>query len=237
MADRIEKLLRNEKELLANVSHELRTPLARMRVALELAAEGDPDATRRYIGEVSTDISELERLVEDVLTAARFDLADGRDGSLPTLRREKVPSASLVQDAAARFATSHPGRRLDVSVTEATPELLADRVLLRRAIDNLLDNAAKYSEPNTSIDLALTAESGNAVFTVRDHGVGIAAADMEHLFTPFFRSDPSRSRTTGGFGLGLALARRIVQAHGGTLLASSEVGTGSTFVVRVPSSA
>ena len=126
MAGRIEKLLRSEKELLANISHELRTPLARMRVALELAAEGDSAAARRYLGEVTTDITELERLVDDVMTTARFsDLAYG-DGSLPPLRREKVPSATL-QEAAARFTSSRPGRHLEVSVAEGTPELLAVR--------------------------------------------------------------------------------------------------------------
>ncbi len=237
MADRIEKLLRNEKELLANVSHELRTPLARMKVALELAAEGDSAAAKRYMNEVATDITELERLVEDVLTTARFELADGRDGGLPPLRIEAVASIDLVRDAAARFATAHPHRKLDLESAEDAPSLQADRVLLRRAVDNLLDNAAKYSEPDTPIKLTLSQANGAALIVVQDQGVGIRPEDMGHLFTPFFRGDRSRSRSTGGFGLGLALARRVVEAHGGTITASSVVGTGSTFAISVPASA
>ena len=234
MADRIEKLLRNEKELLANVSHELRTPLARMKVALELAAEGDSAAAKRYMNEVATDITELEHLVQDVLTTARFELSDGRDGGLPPLRLEDVGSDELVREAAARFATAHPQRRLELTLPAQAPPLRADGVLLRRAVDNLLDNAAKYSEPNTPVQLGLATEGGDVVLTVCDHGVGIPEADMEKLFTPFFRGDRSRSRVTGGFGLGLALARRIVEAHGGTLTAHSKQSEGTVFTLTVP---
>ncbi|HSI06083.1 MAG: sensor histidine kinase [Myxococcota bacterium] len=235
MADRIEKLLRNEKELLANVSHELRTPLARMRVALELAAEGDSAAAKRYMGEVATDITELERLVEDVLTTARFELADGRDSGLPPLRIEDVASDEVVREAATRFSTAHPQRKLDLDIGHDAPRLAADRVLLRRAIDNLLDNAAKYSEADTPVRMTLARINDAAVVVVEDRGAGIPKEDMDHLFTPFFRGDRSRSRVTGGFGLGLALARRIVEAHDGKLEATSTVGEGSSFTVRIPS--
>ncbi len=237
MASRIEKLLRNEKELLANVSHELRTPLARMRVALELVGDGDSKTAKNYLAEVATDITELERLIEDVLTTARFELVDGHDGSLPPLRREDVASEDIVRDAAMRFATTHPQRELVVKVSPDAPVLSADKVLLRRSLDNLLDNAAKYSEPNTKVEVSLRVEGPDVLIDVKDHGAGIPAADLESLFIPFFRADRSRSRETGGFGLGLALARRIVEAHKGTLTVTSTLGSGSTFTIRVPAAA
>ena len=234
MADRIEKLLRGEKELLANISHELRTPLARMKVALELGAEGDAEAARRYLAEVGTDISELEHLIDDVLTTARFDLASSQPRSVPPLHLTSIASAAIAHDAAARFKSAHPDRTLTMTAAADTVPLVADRVLLRRAVDNLLENAAKYSDPGAPVELQLSHTSDHAVFCVRDHGAGMPEADLKQLFTPFFRGDKSRSRATGGFGLGLALARRIVEAHGGTLTADSALGVGSTFVVRVP---
>jgi signal transduction histidine kinase len=186
------------------------------------------------MGEVATDITELERLVEDVLTTARFELADGGDRGLPPLRTEDVGSDEIVREAATRFSTAHPHRKLVIAVLAQAPVLTADRVLLRRAVDNLLDNAAKYSEPETSVELSLATEGDNVVFTVRDHGAGIPESDMEKLFTPFFRGDRSRSRVTGGFGLGLALARRIVEAHRGTLTARSKQNEGTVFSLTVP---
>jgi signal transduction histidine kinase len=112
--------------------------------------------------------------------------------------------------------------------------LEADPVLLRRALDNLLDNAGKYSEPRTTVQLlARPLEHGFQV-EVRDEGIGIDANDLPHLFTPFFRSDRSRARRTGGVGLGLALARRIVVAHGGTLTLESQPGQGTTARVILP---
>ncbi len=165
MADRVEKLMRSEKELLANISHELRTPLARMRFALELGAEGDAEAARRYMAEVGTDITELERLIEDVLAAARFDLAGAQPSSVPPLRLEAIDSDAIAQEATVRFKSAHPERTLNV-VKPSAPAvpLVADRVLLRRAVDNLLENAAKYSDPGTPVELQVSAESGHAVF-------------------------------------------------------------------------
>jgi signal transduction histidine kinase len=234
MAERLERLLRQEKELLANVSHELRTPLSRIRVALDLAAEGDLDRARRFLGEIAQDLSEVERLVEDILTAARLDLAAGRPGAEVPLRREPLPGAELVSRAAERFRAAHPGRTLEVAVDATLPVLDADAALLRRALDNLLDNAAKYSDPGEPVTLSARAEGGALVLEVRDRGIGIDPADLPRLFTPFFRTDRSRARGTGGVGLGLALAKRVVEAHGGTIAVESGAGKGTAVRLRVP---
>ncbi len=235
MAERLETLLRSEKELLANVSHELRTPLSRIRVALDLAAEGDVTRARRYLEEIRLDLSELDQLLEDVLTAARLDLASSRAWAMP-LRREQVESADLVARAEARFRSAHPGRVLEVRTEGALPLVDADPVLLRRALDNVLENAAKYSEAPASVELTARAGGAALELEVRDKGIGMDPADLARLFTPFFRSDRSRARGTGGVGLGLVLARRIVEAHGGTVSVESEPGRGTAVRLRVPAS-
>jgi signal transduction histidine kinase len=235
MAERIQALLRSEKELLANVSHELRTPLARIRVALDLASEGDLERSRRFLAEIETDLEELNQLVDDVLTAARLDLAAGRDsGAELPLRRERIGGRDLVLRAAERFRAAHPGRELDLAVDAELPELDADPALLRRVLDNLLDNARKYSDDGTSITLAARREAGALSVEVGDHGIGLDEADLARLFTPFFRSDRSRARGTGGVGLGLALAKRVVEAHGGRIAVESASGKGTRVRFSVP---
>ena len=232
MADRIERLLRAERELLANVSHELRTPLARIRVALEIAAEGDPERAPS-LGEIGADLAEVERIVDDVLTAARLE--SGADPLLST-RRERVLASDLLARAAARFHGLHPGRRLEVSAADPLPVLLADPLLLRRALDNLLDNAAKYSDAVAPVTLSATAHGDRVQIAVRDQGIGIAPDDLPRLFTPFFRTERSRARVAGGTGLGLVLAKRIVEAHGGTLAVESTPGAGTVVTLELGAS-
>ncbi len=234
MAERVAFLLRAEKELLANVSHELRTPLARIRVALDLAERGDPARAQRYLAEIAEDLSELDRLVDDVLTAARLDLAEERAGEgQPPLRIADVEAGDLVERAAARFADRHPDRTLAVDAG-ALPTIRADETLLRRAIDNLLENAQKYSDPGSPIELRASCDDRRLLVEVADHGIGIDAADLPSVFKPFFRGDRSRARTTGGVGLGLALTRRIVEAHEGTIALDSRVGVGTTARIELP---
>jgi len=235
MADRIEALLRSERELIANVSHELRTPLARIQVALELAAEGDAERARRALAEIGEDLSELTRLVEDVLTAARLDLASGERsrGALP-LRREAVEGRELILHAAQRFRDAHPERELELLLEGELPWLEADPALLRRVLDNLLDNACKYSDAPAKVTLRARAEGSALAVEVTDRGIGLDPQDLARLFTPFFRSDRSRARGSGGVGLGLAVSKRIVEAHGGRIFAKSAPGEGTTLGFSVP---
>jgi len=231
MAERLERQVKAERELLANVSHELRTPLSRIRVALELAAQGDHEASRRYLAEIDVDLGELEQLLEDVLTASR--LQAGQAAALP-LHREPLAGEELVRRTAERFRAAWPGRTLEVRSQGRLPVLSADPALLRRALDNLLDNARKYSEEPEPVLLAAQADEGELLLEVRDRGIGIDPADLPRLFTPFFRTDRSRARGTGGVGLGLLLARRIVEAHGGSVAVESAPGQGTTVRLRIP---
>jgi two-component system, OmpR family, sensor kinase len=236
MADRVQSLLRAEKELLANVSHELRTPLARIRVALDIAAEGDAQTAREALGEITEDLGELERLISDVLTAARLDLGgDAATSGIPPLRHERVDVHELVGRAASRFRGAHPDRALLAEIAPDLPFMEGDPVLLRRAVDNLLENAHKYSSlPEDGVELRASEAAGEIRIEVRDHGIGIASEDLPRIFRPFFRVDRSRTRATGGLGLGLALARRIVDAHHGTIEVESRVDEGTRMLVRLP---
>jgi two-component system, OmpR family, sensor kinase len=238
MAERLERLVRSEKELLANVSHELRTPIARIRVALELAAEGDLEKARRFLGEIGADLAELELLVEEVLTAARLDLALGKgSASALPVARVRLDGAELVRAAAERFRSRWPERQLALEVPPTLPQVEGDLGLLRRAVENLLDNARKYSDPAEPVTLAGRVEGDSLVVEVRDRGRGIPPEDLPRLFTPFFRGDASRARDTGGVGLGLTLARRIAEAHGGTVRIESRPGQGTVAQVVVPAAA
>ncbi len=231
MAARLERLVRAEKELLANVSHELRTPLTRIRMALALAEEGDVARARQAMAEIGDDLAELERLVAETLAAARVDLASA--GELP-LHLERIDPAALLGEVATRFRAQWPERRLEIELAPPLPEVDADPALLRRLLGILLDNARKYSEGGDPVTLAARASEGQLALEVRDRGIGIAPEDLPRLFTPFFRTDRSRDRGTGGVGLGLALARRIAEAHGGRVAAESAPGAGTTLRVTFP---
>jgi signal transduction histidine kinase len=237
MAQRISSLMTAEKELIANVSHELRTPLARIQVALDLAAEGDADSARESLDEIAEDLAELERIVDDVLTAARLALSDGasRTGAMPPIRVEEVDVQMLVERAIARFHAGHPERPVEVKFGSVIPNSRADAVLLRRVIDNLLDNADKYTEDaKCAIELTAHRAGSDIVIEVRDRGMGVAPEDAERVFEPFFRADRSRARARGGYGLGLALARRIVEAHAGTLKLLPRPGGGTVARIELP---
>jgi signal transduction histidine kinase len=238
MAERVQTLLLAERELLANVSHELRTPLARLRVALDIAGEAGPDAGRISMAEMVSDLAEIEAIVDDILTATRLEIEQGRTGTpkLP-LHLEEVSPRTVCERAAERFRVRHPERPLEVAVGE-TPPVVADQVLLRRVLDNLLENADKYSpDPARPVALRTSAREGRVAFEIADQGVGIPPGDLPRVFDAFFRGDRSRARSTGGVGLGLTLARRIVDAHGGTIGITSAPGAGTTVRVVLPAAA
>lgn len=219
---------------MANVSHELKTPLARIRVALDIAAEGDAEAARASLSEIAVDLSELEAIIEDILTATRLELADGTPGAKLPLHLTAIDPRQIVEHSAQRFRARYPDRPLEVAVAEGLPSVQADPALFRRVLDNLLENAHKYC-PDRERPVQLRAErAGSRVrFQVRDRGVGIPSDDLPRIFGAFFRSERSRSRGGGGVGLGLTLVKQIVDAHAGTIHVASDA-TGTTVSVELP---
>ena len=210
MAERIERLVAGQKELMANVSHELRSPLTRIRVALELLPRGG--GTDARLKDVEADLGELERLIEDVLTATRLDAT----GVPPRLGRIDV--REVLTDVAER-AAGDPRLAAEAVRVAGGPaiELTADRALLRRALWNLVDNAAKYGAP--PITLQAERHGHHVALSVTDQGDGIAPAERERVLAPFYRLDKARTpgEGSGGFGLGLTLASRVAQVHHGAI--------------------
>lgn len=235
MAGKLEARLLAEKEILANISHELRTPLARLRVVLEMA-EDEPARAAALLTEISRDLAELERLTDDVLATMKLDYANSDGGGVPGLRLRlaDVELTELLRHAISRSVERYPEREFMLDAPETLPTFRADPVLLRRLFDNLLENSQKYS---TGTVVVRTHEEPDAlVVEVEDSGIGIEHADLERIFEPFFRTDRSRQRMTGGSGLGLALCRRIAELHGGSIAAASGAGK-TTVTVRLVRSA
>ena len=145
-----------------------------------------------------------------------------------------IEALDIVDKSVLRFRAAHPDRLLEVDIPPGLPPIDGDVVLLHRVLDNLLENAAGYSEPATAIVVTGRRVGEALVLKVIDRGVGISSADLPRVTTPFFRADRSRTRVTGGLGLGLSLARRIVEAHGGTLALESALGSGTTVTVTLP---
>lgn len=238
-ADRVVMLMSSQQTLMANVSHELRTPLARIRVALDLLIDGvEPQAALELLPGVGEDLADLERLIDDVMTAARFDLsqAGAHPAGVP-LHLEPIATADLVREPAERFRERCDSHPLRLDVADGLPVIEVDRVLVGRAIGNLLQNARRYSDEGHPIRLSAERAADGVRITVADEGIGMSADEMRHVFTPFFRGDESRSRATGGAGLGLALVQQVVQAHGGEIELDSAPGQGTRVGFTLPAHA
>jgi signal transduction histidine kinase len=220
MAERVERLVRGEKELLANVSHELRSPLARLRLALALLPrEGAAEAR---IAEAERDLAELERLIDDVLATARLEAT-----GLPT-RLGEVDVRALLAGLAERAAGDPVVAGRTVRVSDGPPlVLVADEALVRRALWNLVENAAKYGAP--PITLAAAPDGDRVTLSVTDEGPGIPPEARERVLDPFHRLDAARTpgrSGPAGVGLGLTFARRVAEVHGGTIAVAPAAGAG-----------
>ncbi len=220
MAGRVREMVRARDQLLLDVSHELRSPLTRLKVALALL----PDSAKK--AQAEADVAEMEAMTTELLELER--LRDGR--ALKTGRQDLV---ALLHEAARAYRDEPPGVHVSASPPEIPLDLDADGV--RTVFRNLLGNAVKYSLPDSRpVEISATLERDALLVRVIDDGPGIPRADLESLFEPFFRVDRSRSRKTGGYGLGLSICKRIVEAHGGTITAANNPGRGACFTLTFP---
>lgn len=210
MADRIEQLIRSHKELTNAVSHELRTPLARLRFGLAMLETAESREKRsHYARELLTDVVELEDLVSEMLTYSRFDRErpELHFASLPLEPlAEQVLAETVPEDSPVRC---HLLSRLD----QPSGKVCFEPKYLARALGNLVGNAVNHAE--SQVRVVIERDGADCVLHVDDDGSGIPAADRERVLAPFIRLDASRSRASGGFGLGLAIVARILEWHGG----------------------
>ena len=227
MAERIERQVSAQRELLANVSHELRSPLARVRVALALLP--DDEGSRQRIVDIEADLAELDQLIEDVLQTSRLEAT-----GLPN-HVERFAVATLFDELEARAAADPLTAQLTVTVDGDAPHVVieADHALLRRALFNAIENAAKYGAAPVTLGVELTKET--VTLTVSDRGPGIPAPEREHVLQPFARGD--KAHTPGkrsGVGLGLSFAARVAVVHGGKLSLRDAPQRGLTVCMALP---
>ena len=220
MVGRVRQMIQARDQLLLDVSHELRSPLTRLKVALALLPE-DENKTG-----MAGDLNEMEAMITELLELER--IRNGR-----RLRREQHDLVHVVREAAEAYTNEPPGIQL---VVPPAPVLIdIDREKIKIVLRNLLENARKYSlEDSRPVEVAVEEDADAITVRVADDGPGIPDVDLPNLFEPFYRVDRSRSRKTGGYGLGLSISRRIMEAHGGSITVTNNTVRGATFLLVFP---
>ncbi len=229
----LRKLERVRQDFVANVSHELKTPLAAIHATVETLLDGaihDADHNLRFLERIRENAERLSRLIQDLLSLGRIESGE----EVMDLRPIAVQAA--VETCIARHEPRAAAKqlRLDQAPPAQSVAVLADEEALAEILDNLVDNAVKYTPAGGRVTLRWFVEGEQAVLEVQDTGIGIPEKDLPRVFERFYRVDRARSRELGGTGLGLSIVKHLAQALGGSVTAGSVVGTGSTFTVRLP---
>jgi two-component system sensor histidine kinase SenX3 len=217
------------RDFVANISHELKTPVGALSLVAEtLEDEDDPVVVGRLSRRMRAEAERLGRIIEDLLDLSRIEAEESP-------RRDPLEVPLVLAQAIDRLRPSaeHRGIHLDVAEPEGLV-IRGDRRQLVSAVHNLVDNAIKYSEDASSVQVTVSHDNGWVELAVADHGIGIPSRDLERIFERFYRVDRARSRDTGGTGLGLAIVRHVASNHGGEVTVQSHEGEGSTFTLRIP---
>jgi len=219
MTRRIRGMIRSREQLLLDVSHELRSPLTRIKVAMEFLEEDDTKKTIR------DDIDEVERMIAELLETERLN---SRYGGLK-LAETNMPQ--LIRDVCAGFAKQKPGIKIIAAPDDIV--LNVDRQRITVLLRNIIENAMRYSDPNGyPVEISLRQKSDESIIEIQDFGSGIPEQDLPYIFEPFYRVDKSRSKETGGYGLGMSLSKKIMEAHGGTIEITSRLKVGTTVFLK-----
>jgi two-component system phosphate regulon sensor histidine kinase PhoR len=221
------------RDFLSNVSHELRTPLASIRALAETLEAGDVDPgaeTEEFVRRIRQQVDRMTTLVNEFLDLSRIE-----SGAV-NVQPEPIDLAALVAESVSLMRQRADGEGVTISAPEDHSLCVdGDRASLLRAVNNLLDNAIKYSPPGSTVEVEVRDEGELVALSVRDDGPGIPQPELGRVFERFYKGDASRTQTaSGGVGLGLAIVKHVVRLHGGTVEAVSEPGDGATFTVRLP---
>ncbi|MBK8616916.1 MAG: HAMP domain-containing protein [Anaerolineales bacterium] len=240
MAEQLETVDKKQRELerlradlIAWVGHDLQTPLASVRAILEALEDGvvdDPQTVKRYLGTAQRDVRSLSVLIDDLFQMAQLDT-----GGFP-LDRAQSSLSDLISDTLESFSelALRQGVKLEGSVDSNVDPVIMDTQRIGRVLNNLIGNAIRHTPAAGRVDVRVMRTSSGVEVCVSDTGEGIRADDLPHIFESFYRGEKSRSRSTGGAGLGLAISRGIVHAHGGRITVQSESGRGSQFMFNLP---
>jgi two-component system, OmpR family, sensor histidine kinase SenX3 len=218
------------RDFIANISHELKTPVGALALLAEtLLDESDPLVISRLAGRIQMEAQRISRIMDDLLDLSRIESEAGH-------LEEPVPVLEMVTEALERIHAAAEQQQITLTVGTLPEDeiILGDRRQLVSALYNLLENAVKYSDPGSSIEVDGDIDAGDIEIRVHDRGIGIASHDLDRIFERFYRVDRARSRETGGTGLGLAIVRHVVTNHGGKIHVRSVEGVGSTFTLRLP---
>lgn len=232
----IRKLEQVRRDFVANVSHELKTPVTSIKGFIETLLDGavhDPDDTRRFLTIIERQTNRLNSIIEDLLTLSRIEQHDEEEHV--TLEPARI--RAILVAAASLCLIQATEKSIEIEI-DCDPEIIANvnASLLEQAIVNLVDNAIKYSNPGGHVRIEVKQDEQHTYVRVIDNGCGIAQEHLHRLFERFYRVDKARSRKLGGTGLGLAIVKHIAQSHKGSITVESEVGSGTTFTIQIPSS-
>ena len=240
MADQLEAAAQKQREadqlrrdLIAWTSHDLRTPLTSIRAVVEALADrviDDPDTIQRYLNSIQSDVASLNSLIDDLFELAQLDAGGLIFGKVP------VSLSDLISDVLERMRALAEQRRVQLSgrVSPGVDPVTIDPQKIERVLANLISNAIRHTPEGGQVTIEAQPSDGRVRVSVRDTGEGIAPDDLPHVFERFYRGEKSRSRSTGGAGLGLAIAKGIVEAHGGSIEVTSRLGKGATFTFTLP---
>lgn len=228
MAARIKALIDSHRRLVRDVSHELRSPLARLRVALELARDGDDAQVHASLDRIESESARLESMLAQALELTRLE-------TQPRAAQDTVALDELLEDVITNADYEGAPRGRKVVLADCERQMLTgSRDALYSAFENVIRNALAYTQDGTTVTVRLLRDARNALIVVRDHGPGVADGELQRIFEPFYRTDSARTRSSGGTGLGLAIARRAVEWHGGKICARNADGGGLEVSMRLP---
>ncbi|MBO5198721.1 MAG: HAMP domain-containing histidine kinase [Lachnospiraceae bacterium] len=228
MAESLEEQETLRKRLTTDEAHELRTPLANVSSYLEAIIEGVWEPTQERLKSCYDELERISKLVSELERLKQVENENLK------LHKTDVDLLELARSVVQNFARQMEDRNLHCDISGEHAVLLIDRGRMQQAITNIVSNAVNYSDENGNIRIVMENRKDVGIIRVEDEGIGIAEGELKLIFERFYRTDKSRSRRTGGAGIGLTIANAIVRAHGGTISAESEVGHGSCFVITLP---